>query len=166
MQTQNSEFVFLFRMPQLMCFYSLLHFCTTLKPHGELFRFTLFPLFAVSTDPWIKCPIDRVENLEPEKSTVVLGYKWEHPRTNIRNVEVWPSNYDENYAFPVGKHMVLWIGTSESGIQKSCSFNVIVNGEFKDLRSPVVPRSNLADQLSLNCIVWQHLSLLSTVLLP
>ena len=104
-------------------------------------------LFAVSTDPWIKCPIDRVENLEPEKSTVVLGYKWEHPRTNIKNVKVWPSNYDENYAFPVGKHMVLWIGTSESGIQKSCSFNVIVNGEFKDLRSPVVPRSNLANQL-------------------
>lgn len=123
----------------------------------------LFFLFAVSTDPYIMCPMDRVENLEPEKSTLVLGYKWEHPRTNIKKVEVWPSNYDENYAFPVGKHMVMWIGTPESGIQKSCSLYVIVNGESKDWRSPVVPRSNLADQLCLNCIVWQHLWSLSTV---
>ena len=143
--------------------HALMHFCTTLKPYGELFRFTLFFLFAVPTDPYIMCPMDRVENLEPGKSTVVLGYKWEHPRTNIKKVEVWPSNYDENHAFPVGKHMVMWIGTPTSGLQKSCSMYVIVNGKSKNWRSPVVPRCNLADQLWLNCIVWQHLRSLSTV---
>jgi len=84
--------------------------------------------FTVYTDPWIACPIDRVEDLEPDKSTVVLGYKWQLPRTNMKNVTVSPSNYDENYPFPVGRHRVTWIGTSDSGTQKSCSFYVTVNG--------------------------------------
>ena len=74
------------------------------------------------------CPIDRVEELEPDMSTVVLGYKWQLPRTNMKTVTVSPSNYDENYPFPVGKHRVTWIATSDSGRQKSCSFYVTVNG--------------------------------------
>lgn len=81
----------------------------------------------VYKDPWIACPIDRVEELDPDKSTVVLGFKWQLPRTNMKNVKVSPSNYDENYPFPVGRHRVTWIGTSESGTQKSCSFHVTVN---------------------------------------
>lgn len=81
----------------------------------------------VYTDPWISCPIDRVEELEPDESTVVLGFKWQLPRTNMKNVTVSPSNYDENYAFPVGKHRVTWIGTSDRGTQKSCSFYITVN---------------------------------------
>jgi len=76
------------------------------------------------------CPIDRVEELESDKSTVVLGYKWQLPRTNMNNVTVSPSNYDENYPFPVGRHRVTWIGTSDRGTQKSCSFHVTVNGEL------------------------------------
>ena len=152
-------------MPQWLCFYgciyAFLHHIEAVWRALQVYSF--FSLFAVSTDPYIMCPMDRVENLEPEKSTLVLGYKWEHPRTNIKKVEVWPSNYDENYAFPVGKHMVMWIGATASGLQKSCSLYVIVNGKSKDWRSPVVPRSNYADQLCLNCIVWQHLSSLSTV---
>jgi len=88
----------------------------------------------VYTDPWIACPIDRVEELEPDKSTVVLGYKWQLPRTNMKNVTVSPSNYDENYPFPVGRHRVTWIGTSDSGTQKSCSFYVTVN----DVTAPSV----------------------------
>ena len=86
--------------------------------------------FTVYKDPWIACPIDRVEELEPDKSTVVLGYKWQLPRTNMKNVAVSPSNYDENYPFPVGRHRVTWIGTSDSGTQKSCSFYVTVNGRL------------------------------------
>ena len=89
-----------------------------------------FSVFAVFTDPWIACPIDRVEDLEPDKSTVVLGFKWQLPRTNLKNVAVSPSNYDENYPFPVGKHRVTWMGTSDSGAQISCSFYVTVNGEL------------------------------------
>ena len=84
---------------------------------------------AVYTDPWISCPIDRVEELEPDKSTVVLGYKWQLPRTNMKNVTVSPSNYDENYPFPVGRHRVTWIGTSDRGTQKSCSFHITVSGK-------------------------------------
>ena len=84
----------------------------------------------VYTDPWIACPIDRVEELEPDKSTVVLGYKWQLPRTNMKIVTVSPSSYDENYPFPVGRHRVTWIGTSDSGTQKSCSFYVTVNGRL------------------------------------
>ena len=94
--------------------------------------------FKVYTDPWIVCPIDRVEELEPNKSTVVLGYKWQLPRTNMKNVTVSPSNYDENYPFPVGRHRVTWIGTSDSGTLKSCSFHITVNGKLmgeKNLRS-------------------------------
>ena len=86
--------------------------------------------FTVYKDPWIVCPIDRVEELEPDKSTVVLGYKWQLPRTNMKNVTVSPSNYDENYPFPVGRHLVTWIGTSDSGTQKSCSFYITVNGKL------------------------------------
>ena len=86
--------------------------------------------FTVYTDPWIVCPIDRVEELEPDKSTVVLGYKWQLPRTNMKNVTVSRSNYDENYPFPVGRHRVTWIGASDSGTQKSCSFYVTVNGRL------------------------------------
>lgn len=94
------------------------------------FIFSLFLLLKVYKDPWIACPIDRVEELDPDKSTVVLGFKWQLPRTNMKNVKVSPSNYDENYPFPVGRHRVTWIGTSESGTKKSCSFHVTVNGEF------------------------------------
>ena len=86
--------------------------------------------YIVYTDPWIACPIDRVEDLESNRSTVVLGYKWQLPRTNMNNVTVSPSNYDENYPFPVGKHRVTWVGTSDSGTQKSCSFHITVNGEL------------------------------------
>ena len=86
--------------------------------------------FTVYTDPWIACPIDRVEELEPDKSTVVLGYKWQLPRTNMKTVTVSPSNYDENYAFPVGNHRVTWMGTSDSGTQISCSFHITVNGKM------------------------------------
>ena len=118
------------------------------------FHFLVFPLiyiaylkiyfcflFIVYTDPWIACPIDRVEELEADKSTVVLGYKWQLPRTNMKNVTVSPSNYDENYAFPVGRHRVTWIGTSDSGTQKSCSFHITVNGEmiFQKLRETSNP---------------------------
>ena len=87
-------------------------------------------LISVYTDPWISCPIDRVEDLEPHKSTVVLGYKWQLPRTNMKNVTVSPSDYNENYPFPVGRHRVTWIATSDSGTQKSCSLHITVNGEF------------------------------------
>ena len=87
-------------------------------------------LFIVDTDPWIECPIDRVEDLDPDRSTVVLGYKWQLPRTNMKNVTVSPSNYDENYPFSVGKHRVTWMGANESGSQLSCSFYIIVNGEI------------------------------------
>ena len=45
------------------------------------------------------------------------------------NVVVSPSNYNENYTFPVGRHRVTWTGTSDSGIQKSCSFHITVVGE-------------------------------------
>ena len=86
--------------------------------------------FTVYTDPWIACPIDRVEELEPDKSTVVLGYKWQLLRTNMKIVAVSPSSYDENYAFPVGNHRVTWMGTSDSGTQISCSFHITVNGEM------------------------------------
>ena len=86
--------------------------------------------FIVDKDPWIECPIDRVEDLDPDKSTVVLGYKWQLPRTNMKNVTVSPSNYDENYPFSVGKHRVTWMGASESGSQLSCSFYIIVNGKI------------------------------------
>ncbi|XP_068674496.1 signal peptide, CUB and EGF-like domain-containing protein 1 [Montipora foliosa] len=81
----------------------------------------------VNKDPWIACPIDRVEELDSDKSTVVLGYKWQLPRTNMKNVTVSPSNYDENYPFPAGKHRVMWTGISDSGSLKSCSFHITVN---------------------------------------
>ena len=93
-------------------------------------RLKLLSHFTVYTDPWIACPIDRVEELEPDKSTVVLGYKWQLPRTNMKHVTVSPSNYDENYPFPVGSHRVTWMGTSDSGTQISCSFHISVNGEM------------------------------------
>ena len=95
-----------------------------------LLQFLNFFIFTVYTDPWIACPIDRVEDLQPDQSTVVLGYKWQFPRTNMKNVTVMPSNYDENYPFPVGRHRVTWVGTSDSGTQKSCSFHVTVNGKL------------------------------------
>ena len=92
--------------------------------------FFCFPII-VYTDPWISCPIDRVEELEPDKSTVVLGYKWQLPRTNMHSVSVSPSNYDENYPLPVGRHRVTWTGISGSGTHKSCSFHITVNGNRK-----------------------------------
>lgn len=99
-------------------------------PHTFLRFLKFLSHIAVYTDPWIACPIDRVEELEPDKSTVVLGYKWQLPRTNMKNVTVSPSNYNENYPFPVGRHRATWIGTSDSGTQKSCSFHITVNGEL------------------------------------
>ncbi|XP_058970157.2 uncharacterized protein [Pocillopora verrucosa] len=100
----------------------------------------------VYTDPWIACPIDRVEDLDPDKSTVVLGFKWQLPRTNMKNVTVSPSNYDENYPFPVGRHTVTWIGTSDSGAQKSCTFHITVNDvtppQVQNCPASIVERSN------------------------
>ena len=78
------------------------------------------------------CPMDRVEELQPDASTVVLGFKWQLPRSNLKNVSVSPSNFNENYAFPVGRHRIRWTGISDKGTQKSCSFDVIVNGEDDD----------------------------------
>lgn len=85
---------------------------------------------SVYRDPWIACPINREEVLWPNSSTVVLGYKWQLPRTNLHNVTVSPSYYNENYPFPVGRHRVTWTGISDSGSLKSCSFHVTVTGEF------------------------------------
>ena len=48
----------------------------------------------------------------------------------MKTVTVSPSNYDENYAFPVGNHRVTWMGTSDSGTQISCSFHITVNGKM------------------------------------
>ena len=76
--------------------------------------------------------MDRVEELQPDTSTVVLGFKWQLPRTNLRNVSVSPSNFNENYPFSVGRHRITWTGIGDKGTQKSCSFNVIVNGEEDD----------------------------------
>ncbi|KAJ7381185.1 hypothetical protein OS493_004785 [Desmophyllum pertusum] len=88
----------------------------------------------VYTDPWIACPIDRVEELGTYNSTVVLGWKWQLPRTNMKIVTVSPSNYNENYPFLVGRHRATWIGTSDSGTQLSCSFHITVN----DVTPPLV----------------------------
>ena len=85
---------------------------------------------SVYRDPWIACPINREEVLWSNSSTVVLGYKWQLPRTNLHNVTVSPSYYNENYPFPVGRHRVTWTGISDSGSLKSCSFHVTVTGEF------------------------------------
>ena len=78
------------------------------------------------------CPMDRVEELQPDAATVVLGFKWQLPRSNLKNVSVSPSNFNANYAFPVGRHRITWTGISDKGTQKSCSFYVIVNGEDGD----------------------------------
>lgn len=78
------------------------------------------------------CPMDRVEELQPDASTVVLGFKWQLPRSDLKNVSVSPSNFNANYAFPVGRHRITWTGISDKGTQKSCSFDVIVNGEDDD----------------------------------
>ncbi|XP_068704515.1 uncharacterized protein [Montipora foliosa] len=80
----------------------------------------------VYTDPWIACPINREEELWSNKSTVVLGFKWQLPRTNMQNITVSPSKYDENYPFPVGRHRITWTGIGDSGTSKSCSFYVTV----------------------------------------
>ncbi|XP_068704567.1 uncharacterized protein [Montipora foliosa] len=80
----------------------------------------------VYTDPWIACPINRQEELWANKSTVVLGFKWQLPRTNMQNITVLPSNYNENYPFPVGRHRITWTGIGDSGTSKSCSFYVTV----------------------------------------
>ena len=112
---------------------------------SKIHLLTFFP-FTVNTDPWISCPIDRVEELEPDKSTVVLGFKWQLPRTNMKTVVVSPSNYDENYPFPVGRHRVTWIGISDSGTQKSCSFYVTVNGEFLFLSKKYFFAIHLTDE--------------------
>nr|XP_058970077.1 uncharacterized protein LOC131796502 [Pocillopora verrucosa] len=79
----------------------------------------------VFSGPWIKCPMDRVEELEPDKSAVALGYKWQKPQTNVDSPTVSPSNYDENYLFPVGKHRVMWTATL-SGREISCTFFITV----------------------------------------
>ncbi|XP_067053119.1 uncharacterized protein [Acropora muricata] len=88
----------------------------------------LAPLSCVKVykDPWIACPIERLEELEPHKATVVLGYKWQLPRTNMHNVTVSPSYYNKNYPFPVGNHRVTWTGISDTGAYKSCRFFVTV----------------------------------------
>lgn len=98
----------------------------------DIVYFNLLSIFLFSNNS-IHGPMDLVSDrqsgeLEPDKSTVVLGYKWQLPRTNMDSVSVSPSNYDENYAFPVGRHRVTWTGTSESGTHKSCSFHITVNG--------------------------------------
>ena len=130
-------------MPQwtLSCPISIAQFLKLLVLNHYFYFYIL--LFTVYTDPWIACPIDRVEELESNRSTVVLGYKWQLPRTNMKNVTVSPSNYDENYPFPVGRHRVTWIGTSDSGTQKSCSLFVTVNGELIDDESSCVPNLHL-----------------------
>ncbi|XP_022792631.1 uncharacterized protein LOC111331727 [Stylophora pistillata] len=79
----------------------------------------------VLTGPWIKCPMDRVEELQPDQSAVALGYKWQKPQTNMDSPTVSPSNYDENYLFPVGKHRVMWTVTA-SGREISCTFFITV----------------------------------------
>ena len=89
-----------------------------------------FYLLLVNNDPWITCPMDRVEELEPGKSTVVLGYKWQNPQTNMIAVTVSPSNYDDNYPFPVGKHRIMWTATTASGTEMSCTFFITVIGEI------------------------------------
>ena len=103
-------------------------------------------LFIVDTDPWIECPIDRVEDLDPDKSTVVLGYKWQLPRTNMKNVTVSPSNYDENYLFPVGKHRVMWTATL-SGREISCTFFITVIGEITEFYDSLSENNEYLTQL-------------------
>ena len=87
-------------------------------------------MFSVYTDPWIACPINREEELWSNKSTVVLGFKWQLPRTNMQNITVSPSKYDENYPFPVGRHRITWTGIGDSGTLKSCTFYVTVIGKI------------------------------------
>ena len=110
------------------------------------------------------CPIDRVEELEPDKSTVVLGYKWQLPRTNMKTVTVSPSNYDENYPFPVGNHRVTWTGTSDSGTQISCSFHITVNGKHSMLSYELVLKDGHGSTVLRNVflLVVNELVLLAT----
>ena len=87
-------------------------------------------VYEVNTDPWIACPMDRVEELDPDEKEVVLGFKWQVPRTNMKNVAVSPSYYNERYPFPVGRHLVMWMGV-DSGreMMTSCSFHIDIIGE-------------------------------------
>ena len=96
--------------------------------------------------PWIKCPMDRVEELEPDKSAVALGFKWQKPQTNVDSPKVSPSNYDENYLFPVGKHRVMWTATL-SGREISCTFFITVIGEITEFYDSLSENNEYLTQL-------------------
>ena len=105
----------------------------------------------VNRKPWISCPADIFVNLPPNQATYVLGFKWDLPKSNMKNVHVVPDYLNEQYPFPAGKTRVIWTATNENGDLKMCHYYVTVNGEFLGAMTTIITLNSL--NLIVNCLL-------------
>lgn len=97
-----------------------------LPAYGYLYIITVL----VSKDPWLLCPSDVATDLTADQSSIVLGSRWQHPRTNMKKLTVTPSYLRDTFPFPAGITRVTWTAISDSGEGESCFYYVIVNGRY------------------------------------
>lgn len=78
--------------------------------------------------PWIVCPGNIKQDLEPDKNTADVSSVWTEPTSNVKQFTINPPEISSSYQFPAGETKVEWTATTSAG-SASCAIYVTIVGE-------------------------------------
>ena len=91
--------------------------------------FQLVILFIpVYVKPWINCPIDVTMILDPNANTADVSALLEKPKSNVKDVKMFPEKYRTSLVFPAGNTKITFVATNGNGIKAQCDADIIIEG--------------------------------------
>lgn len=88
----------------------------------------VYLFYSVEVKPWIVCPGNIKQDLEPDKSTADVSSVWKEPTSNVKQITINPPEISSSYQFPAGETKVEWTVTSPAG-SASCAIYVTITGK-------------------------------------
>ncbi|XP_020608020.1 sushi, von Willebrand factor type A, EGF and pentraxin domain-containing protein 1-like [Orbicella faveolata] len=87
----------------------------------------------IDVKPWIVCPDNIKQDLQPSKSTADVSSVWKEPTSNVKQITINPPEISSSYQFPAGETKVEWTATSPAG-SASCAIYVTI----EDVTPPTI----------------------------
>ena len=78
--------------------------------------------------PWIVCPDNIKQDLQPDKNTADVSSLWKEPTSNVKQITISPPEISSGYQFPAGETKVEFTATSSAG-STSCAIYVTIVGK-------------------------------------
>ena len=80
--------------------------------------------------PWISCPSDVNVVLAPNTNDYDITGLLEQPKSNVKNIQIYPEKYRSNTVFPSGVTVLTYVASNEIGETANCTTDIIVQGRI------------------------------------